>query len=163
MQTNQYTLNSLEQDVYKFNEIAGKAATAPTKQQLLQQLALIQEELTETIAAVEADDQTETIDGLCDVLITAVGFKHMLDLQGYNTSEAMQATAENNLSKFIKLDGYSARETITESLIKYKTQNKITVVHNAKYDVVVLLDENNKVKKPVGFVSNDLSKFIPLV
>jgi len=155
MQTNQYTLNSLEQDVYKFNEIAGKAATAPTKQQLLQQLALIQEELTETIAAVESDDQTETIDGLCDVLITAVGFKHMLDLQGYNTSEAMQATAENNLSKFIK--NYATMDGI------YVRESNVRAEYNAKYDVVVLLDENNKVKKPVGFVSNDLSKFIPLV
>lgn len=153
-----YNHNAFIEDCNRFNRIAGKDGV-PTVQSLLQQIDLIQEELDETKRDLLAGNYTGLLDGYIDVAVTNAGLGTMLDALGMNIIAAMKETAGNNLSKFV--DSYES-ETIQNTLDLYKAKDVwITSEYNPSESLVVFKDKENKVRKPYGFISNDLSKYIP--
>lgn len=155
-----YNFQDFAEDCFSFNEIADKD-TVRTKQDIRNQLNLIKEELNETIAALENNDYVEVVDGFCDVMVTTLGLGQQLSNLKVDIYGAMQSTAVNNHSKFIYLDDDSDY-TIKKSLEKYNSQDlKITIEFNIDYNSYILKDSNNKIRKPYGFISNNLSKFVP--
>lgn len=154
----EYDQNQFVKDCQLFNVLANKI-TIPSKQDLVNQLKLIQEELTETIDALEANDSVKVLDGYVDVGVTWAGLGQMLDILGMDTLGAMKATAENNLTKFIK---ETDSEAIISTLDLYASKNiDLVVERNLDHGTIVFKDMNDKVRKPAGYVSNNLSDFVP--
>lgn len=148
----------------KFNFISGNLKENPTKQQLLNQLALIKEELEETIEAVEIGDSVETIDGAADILYTLNGFNQMLVKAGYEVLGANLAVCENNLTKFIPASQEDCMKLIDDTINYYKANFDIDVVefYNSEYDVFVLKNlRTGKICKPISYRSPDLKAYIP--
>ena len=142
---------------YKFNEIAGKLDNV-TLHDCYKQLQLVQEELEETFHAYQVKDYEGLLDGAADLSVVVNGLVMMLDKLGFNVQDALIATAENNLSKF--LDGKET--TRANASVKALAEQGVTTYlsYNPQYNVFVLKDENNKIRKPVGFVSNSLIRFV---
>jgi hypothetical protein len=138
-----------------FNKLAGKDSKA-TILDLKQQLALISEELNETIRDLDAKNYVGVLDGYTDIAVTWAGLGMMLDSLGFNTKDALLDTANNNLTKFVSKDD---SEEIISTIDKYS--DGVTVELNNEYGFYAFKDINNKVKKPFSFVSNDLTKHVP--
>ena len=155
-----YNFQDFAEDCFAFNEIADKD-TVRTKQDLRNQLNLIKEELNETIAALEKDDYVDVADGFCDIMVTTLGLGQQLSNLKVDIYGAMQSTAINNHSKFVYYDDDSDF-TIKKSLEKYRSDGiTILVEFNTDYNSFILKDINNKIRKPYGFISNNLDRFVP--
>lgn len=155
----QYTTNEFIRDCQLFNTIAGKAGI-PTKKALLEQIELIQEELNETKMAIMTNDNVGLLDGYVDVGVTWSGLGQMLDALKMNTLGAMEATAANNLTKFVsEFD----TDILIDTLALYQSKS-VPIIYERHPDtaMVVFKDMNNKVRKPSNFVSNDVSEFVPV-
>ena len=155
--TNDYDFNEFVEQCYAFNEIAGKASQASLKQ-MLQQLALIEEEVQEIKEGLHENNVLETLDGVVDVLVVTLGMLQKLQALGIDTTKALKQTAENNLTK------YPADIATAVASQKYlaKQGTEVTVEYNPKYDLYVLKDKQQKVRKPWNFQSNDLTECIPV-
>lgn len=155
---NVYSTNDFMNDCKLFNAIAGKDGV-PTKKALLEQIELIQEELNETKRDLLAGNHTGLLDGYVDVMVTAAGLGSMLDALKMDTLKAMQATAANNLTKFVNEND---TDTLITTINLYQDKGvAIIYERNAKHNQVVFKDMQNKVRKPSNFVSNDVSMFVP--
>ena len=154
---NDYDFNEFVEQCYAFNEIAGKASQSSLKQ-MLQQLALIEEEVQEIKEGLHENNVLETLDGVVDVLVVTLGMLQKLEALGVDTTKALKGTAENNLTK------YPADIATAVASQKYlaKQGAEVTVEYNPKYDLYVLKDKNQKVRKPWNFDSNDLTECIPV-
>jgi len=153
-----YTTNDFISDCKLFNIIAGKDGV-PTKKTLLEQIELIQEELNETRHDLLSNNYTGLLDGYVDVMVTAAGLGQMLDALKMNTVGAMQATAANNLTKFVP---ERETEVLIDTLSLYQ-EKKVPIIYerSPQHNLIVFKDMNNKVRKPSNFVSNDVSSFVP--
>lgn len=151
------------EEVYKFNAVAGNLNTPATYEQLKDQLALVQEELTETLdKGILSENNTEIADGACDMLVTLFGFVQMLERSGYDIVGAMEAVCANNNTKFIPDGGEGATRIINNSIRAYdKKGERVSYHYNKEYGVFVLKDGNGKVRKPIGFESVNVEAFIP--
>lgn len=157
--TTGYSTNDFMNDCKLFNCIAGKDGV-PTKKSLLEQIELIQEELNETKRDLLAGNHTGLLDGYVDVGVTWAGLGQMLDALKMDTLGAMQATAANNLTKFVNENN---NDVLIDTLALYQGKNiPIVYERNALHNLVVFKDINNKVRKPSNFVSNDVSKYVPI-
>ena len=153
-----YNYNRFITDCNLFNRIAGKDGI-PTKQALIEQLELIREELQETIDDLAEDNWTGVLDGYADIGVTWAGFGNQLENLKFNTLGALEETAANNLTKFIPV---TQEGVVQASLEKYQKEGvAVTVEYNEDTCFFVIKSLQNKVKKPAGFVSNDVSKFVP--
>lgn len=153
------TIDTFVKKCFTFNDVANKLHPLMTRQDLVNQLNLIKEELQETIDDLEAGDYVGVLDGYCDVMVTTVGLGMILDQLGFNTTEALNDTADNNLTKYL-----SFSDNITygwDTLVKYEGKN-VTAKFNPKYKLFYFTNDVNKIMKPVNFVSNDLSKHVPI-
>lgn len=152
-----YDLIDFNQDVKDFNIIAGKDQDV-SYLDLCKQFKLITEELKETADGLSANDPTEVLDGVVDVLVTALGLMHKLEVLGFDSRKALYKTAKNNLSK------YTTSEAIAiESAKQLEAQGEvINATYNSAYDVFVIKDANDKVRKPLDFKSNNLDDCVPL-
>lgn len=147
-----------------FNKIAGNLSAPPTKQQLINQLALIKEELEETIEAVELGDAVETVDGAADILYTLNGFNQMLVKAGYDVTGANLEVCKNNLTKFIPAKDEGCMKLIDDTINYYKATFDIDVgeFYNSDYDVFVLKNlATSKIVKPLNYKSVNLKAYIP--
>jgi len=154
--TTQYTVLNLQQGADKFNDISGSARKV-TDVDLKNQIELIKEEVKETNDAFEADNIVGVLDGCIDTLFVTLGLLQKLKNLGIDTEGAMKQVAEDNLSKFPS--SYQvALESSSEYLHKYID---VSVEQNEEHQVYVLKDQNDKVRKPKGFVGTDLSKYVP--
>lgn len=143
---------------FKLNDIAGKLNNL-TKKDIENQLKLIQEELTETVDDLAAGDKVGVLDGYTDLMVTVFGLGEMLKALGFKTEQSLIATAENNDTKFIPGNKVSV---VDQTLKMYAEQGiECKAEYNAEYDCYVIKDSNGKIRKPVGFVSNDLSVYVP--
>jgi NTP pyrophosphatase (non-canonical NTP hydrolase) len=164
MQTKPETTNQdqaileFKQLTKKFNELAGNTKNV-NKEKLKQQLNLITEELLETVEALKQNDLVEVLDGYTDLMVTVVGLGDMLEGLGIKATEALVATAKNNDTKFIS--PYSL--TLPLKTVDYYRQQGIDVQpeFSLKYNMYVMKDKQGKVRKPLGFISNDLTEFVP--
>lgn len=157
MTINDYTFDDFKIDVYAFNEIAAKDKAA-THLDLCKQFALITEELKETAEGLTTNNPVEVLDGVVDVLVTTLGLLQKLDSLGFNVQRALYKTAANNLSK------YPVQESIAIlTAQKFEADSiNVSVTYNSEYDVFVIKDLQDKVRKPVNFVSNALDDCVPM-
>jgi hypothetical protein len=153
-----YDMEDFYYDVCLFNEIAGKSK-AETKQDLLNQIKLIEEEVAETRAAIEQDNPVEILDGAVDVGVVLFGLMQQLENLGYRVKEAASVTCDNNLSKF-PADAKVAHNTVWH-LVETADAGEYRCEFSTVGNVWVIKDQNNKVRKPLGYVKNDLKEFVP--
>ena len=142
---------------YLFNKVAGKDNLFD-KQSIQEQIDLIKEEVKETQEGLDNNDLVELADGAIDVLVTTLGLIQKLENLGTDMNKAAKIIADNNLSKFTK-DWQVVESTIQH----YKEKGELVypTFYNEEnlYAIKRIID--NKVMKPVGFVSADLSSCIP--
>jgi hypothetical protein len=152
-----YNISDFQIDCYAFNEIAGKH-NLTTLKDIEFQYNLIAEEAKEIKdKGIDKNNVKETLDGVIDVMVTALGLLQKLEYLGVDTNKAMQDTALNNLTK------YPTKElTAIQTAEKYEEEGiQVTVEYNFRYDLFVIKNHNDKVMKPIDFESNDLSNCIP--
>lgn len=151
-----YTIEDFKIDQDAFNEISGQAFKT-TKQDIENQLKLIYEEVGETREAIRDNDVVGTLDGLADTLYVTLGALQKLSNLGVDVNGAMRQVAEDNLSKFT-----DEEEIANNSMQDYfEKGTKVRTEYNSKYRVFVIKDESDKVRKPLDFVSTDLSNYVP--
>lgn len=152
----QYDMQDFQSDCYLFNKLAGKD-TLVSHKDLTEQFKLIVEELKETCDGLATNNPEEVLDGTIDVMVTAIGLLQKLENLGIDTNKALYKTADNNLSKFPTTEAVAI-----ETAEMYERQGvDVIVEYKSKYDVYVIKDVNDKVRKPSNFVSNDLKDCIP--
>lgn len=150
-------LKESEQKIWEFNRQAGRF-TNVNKESLKEQIKLIREELDELEEAVEFNQPIEKLDGLCDIVVTALGFGQMLDAQDYIVYEALDAVADNNLSKRIWTE-----DDMAATQEKY---NALGVEVVFDYDQIsgswmCKKVGSGKVMKPASFSSVNLKPYVP--
>jgi hypothetical protein len=149
-------MEKFKNDCYLFNKVAGKALQV-THSDLSEQFKLIVEELKETCDGLATNNPEEVLDGTIDVLVTTFGLLQKLENLGVDVNKAMFKTADNNLSKFPQSESIAI-----DTVQMYESQDvTVTVEYYSEFDRFVIKDENGKVKKPVGFISNDLKDCLP--
>jgi hypothetical protein len=145
-----YNISDFQVDCWTFNEIAGKH-NLTTLKDIEFQYKLIAEETKEIKEkGIDQNNVKETLDGVIDVMVTALGLLQKLEYLGVDVNKAMRDTAYNNLTK------YPSKE-----LIVIQTAQKYEVEFNSEYELFVIKNWNDKVMKPIDFESNDLSSCIP--
>ena len=149
-----YTSSQFKEACYLFNSIAGKAHLT-SKKDIKFQLDLIKSELQECYDALEANDLVGILDGYADVLVTTYGLGQKLDYLNCNTEDACKAVAANNLSKFISEPSVLERNQVKYTFPEYKIE------YNNRFGRWIIKNSNDKVMKPVDFVSVDLTPFVP--
>ncbi len=155
--TNNYTAQQFLEDCFKFNEVAEKH-NLTSFDDFVNQQELIHEEVYEGIDALEDNDIRELLDGTVDVLVTALGQLQKLEQLGIDVYKAMQDTVQNNLSKFVS----SEEEAIATSDMYFEQGIQTKVVYNPKFNLYCIKNaETDKIMKPIGFQSNDLSSCLP--
>lgn len=149
---------------YLFNYIkdVNGVAFPPSKDAIKDQAKLVVEETKELVESLECNDLKEVLDATVDILVTALGLLQQLEsIQGIDVNKALIDTANNNLSKFIKADGKDADLALKiskDSIKMYDDLGKTGVQRYLSQDqqYIVLLNKDNKVMKPSGFVPNNL-------
>lgn len=144
--------------IFRFNSIAG-SFTNVDRQKLQLQIKLIKEELLELEESVETDNQKETLDGICDVLVTSLGFAQMLTHQGYDVYGALEEVADNNLTKFP-----STYDIVVDTFNWFKTEYPdvtLTASPDQTKSKWVIKDQNGKVRKPINYESVVLTNYLP--
>lgn len=140
---------------YLFNELSGGAKEL-TEEAVIGQYNLIKEEFNELTAAIQAKNTTEVLDGCIDILVTTYGLLQKLEALGCNVEEALIDTANNNLTKFPTSE---EAVNVLATIAMYEDQEvKVKATYNEDHKRYVIRDTNGKVRKPFGYVSNDLSK-----
>ena len=152
----QYSFQDFASDCYLFNELAGKDKQCSYRD-IYQQCNLIYEEVNEITDGIYQNNHEEVLDGAIDVLVVTLGLLQKLEELGVDVSKAMQKTAINNFSKFPtdRVITVASVDTLKEKGVDCSFE------YNEEYKVYVIKDTNDKVRKPVDFVSNDLLDCIP--
>lgn len=154
--TNKYWMNDSYRDNAMFNEIAGNHVKVSLKD-LLTQEKLIAEEAKELKDAIDENNPVEVLDAVVDLYVVLDGMATKLEALGFDLSTALKQTIENNMSKFP-----SEQKIVEDTIDAFDKQGiKTTGELNTKFNRWVIKDQNGKVRKPVGFVSNDLSNCVP--
>jgi hypothetical protein len=152
-----YNISDFQLDCYAFNEIADKHKLTSLKD-IEFQYKLIAEETKEIKdKGIDQNNAKEVLDGVIDIMVTALGLLQKLEYLGVDGNRAMRDTAYNNLTK------YPAKElTAIQTAQKYEEDGTMVMVeYNSLYDLFVIKNMHDKVMKPIDFESNDLSNCIP--
>jgi predicted HAD superfamily Cof-like phosphohydrolase len=152
-----YPILFFQNDADLFNDISG-SASACTKKDIGNQIALMQEEVQETYDAYVKGDLVETLDGCIDTLYVTLGLLQKLNNLGIDTEGAMQQVALDNLQKF------PTSEMVAKETVKMYSEKNIEVIseYDVLHDAYVIKDMNDKVKKPLGFMPTDLTQYVPV-
>lgn len=152
-----YNIADFQLDCYAFNEIAGKHNKTTLKDIEFQYKLILEETKEIKDKGIDKNNVKETLDGVVDVLVTALGLLQKLEYLGVDTNKAMRDTAYNNLTK------YPSKELNAIQSAQYYEEEGIpvNVEYNSEYELFVIKNWNDKVMKPIGFESNDLSNCIP--
>jgi len=140
-----------------FNIISGKDKY-PTETDIENQVKLIREE-TKELSEAHAYEEPEInlLQESVDLLVVTLGLIEMLRKKGYDVDGALLAVADCNLSKFTQ-SGKVSLDSQQDYLSKGTT---VKSQYNAEYDVWVLKDSNDKVRKPIDFKKVNLEEFKP--
>lgn len=148
------------------NEIPGtldkakKATGEDFKVLLKNQIKIIQSELQETIDAIEANDEVETLDGAGDLFVTAAGLLQIVDTHTEGR-EALLEICANNLTKFISVFDPNKDQIIKDTIELYEAKGvKVTPVVNTTYNMIAFMDENGKYKKPSTYKAVNLTSYL---
>ena len=158
-----YTAISLEGLYFAtnaFNMIAGNDNKI-SDQDFEDQFKVVVEEMKEFQDGHANKDLVETTDGIVDYFVTLFGYmQKMQNRYGIDFAKAMDLIAENNLSK------YPTEEQVAIDTVQmYKDQGLETyyTFHPESLCYAIRDSKTNKIKKPVGFKSVDLSVCFPKV
>jgi hypothetical protein len=156
MQDN-YNISDFQMDCYAFNEIAGKHNKTTLKDIEFQYKLILEETKEIKDKGIDKNNAKEVVDGVVDVLVTALGLAQKLEHLGVDMNKAMRDTAYNNLTK------YPTKElTAIQTAQMYEEDGiPVQVEFNSEYELFVIKNWNDKVMKPIDFESNDLSNCIP--
>ena len=107
---------------------------------------------------IDCNNVKEVVDGVVDVMVTALGLMQKLEHLGVDMNKAMRDTAYNNLTKYP-----SDERTAIETAVKYEQEGvQVTVEYKSDFELFVIKNMKDKIMKPVGFESNDLGDCIPV-
>lgn len=153
----EYNISDFQLDCYAFNEIAGKDKLSTLKDIEFQYNLILEETKEIKDKGIDKNNAKEVVDGVVDVMVTALGLMQKLELLGIDMNKAMRDTAYNNLTKYP-----SEERTAIETAQMYEQDGvQVIVEYNSEYDLFVIKNLKDKIMKPIGFESNDLSNCIP--
>lgn len=157
MDPNAYSVDDFFADTMLFNIFDGNLNNVDDAK-LIAQMNVVREETKELSDAFDEWDSIGTLDGVVDSMVTIFGLAMQLQAVGFNVQEATRRVAENNLTKFPVYD-----EKLIEDTIEFYDKQGIVVNYNKipNSDRVVFKDANGKVRKPVNYVSVDLTDLVP--
>ena len=143
-----------------FNMIAGNDNKI-SDQDFEDQFKVVVEEMKEFQDGHANKDLVETVDGIVDNFVVLFGYmQKMQNRYGIDFAKAMDLIAENNLSK------YPTEEQVAIDTVQmYKDQGLETyyTFHPESLRYVIRDSKTNKIKKPGGFKSVELSVCFPKV
>lgn len=176
-------LNKAFDDVVDFNAKAGNNLDNVTYDDLFNQTKITLEECNELMVAAGTftalrdgkitleqvyevtgkqsyDAELEILDGLCDVLVTALQAVAQLEALGFNVADAFDRVMTNNNTKI-----FDDHQEATQAAIKLQEHLKEPIsLQEETYEGVkywTMRDVNNKIRKPVDFVGVDLQEYLP--
>ncbi len=152
----------LDDQTFRFNDIAGNNSKHSQKD-FQAQFKVLAEEVNELGNAIDANDMTEVLDGVIDVLVVAAGFAHRLEEMGVDMLEAVERVTDNNLSKFPIRNTTEILNTIGKYSKEGVVVNERSVFDMGKYGVharSVFVDDNGKIRKPFSFEPVTLSDLV---
>lgn len=145
----------LANSAYTFNDISGQANDT-SKKGIENQIKLIEEETKELREGFEAGSTVEILDACIDILYVTYGLLQKLETK-CNVDAAVKQVHTDNFKKFF--DGFEYQ--LAEETKEYQcSKGKNARVSESELGVYAVLDENNKVLKPIDFASTDLTKFV---
>lgn len=152
-----YDISDFKMDCDAFNEIAGKDKLTTLKDIEFQYNLILEETKEIKEKGIDKNNVKEVVDGVVDVMVTALGLMQKLQFLGVDMNKAMRDTAYNNLTK------YPAKElTAIQTAQMYEEDGiQVVVEYNSEYELFVIKNLKDKVMKPIDFESNDLSNCIP--
>jgi DhnA family fructose-bisphosphate aldolase class Ia len=152
-----YNIADFQMDCFAFNEIANKHNKTTLKDIDFQYKLILEETKEIKEKGINKNNAKEVLDGTIDVMVTALGLLQKLEYLGVDVNKAMRDTAANNLTK------YPSKElTAIKTAQMYEEDGVAVDVHyNSEYELFIIKNWNDKVMKPIGFESNDLSNCIP--
>jgi hypothetical protein len=152
-----YNISDFQMDCNAFNEIAGKHKLTTLKDIEFQYNLILEETKEIKEKGIHKNNAKEVVDGVVDVLVTALGLAQKLEYLGVDMNKAMRDTAYNNLTK------YPAKElTAIQTAQMYEEDGiQVVVEYNSEYELFVIKNLKDKIMKPIDFESNDLSNCIP--
>lgn len=172
-------LNLVSDNVADWNEKVGNNLIEATWQDIFNQNEINHEEHMELYHAIKTYEsylkckvtteqlgdykpKLEILDGGCDVTVTFSALVTMLESKGFNLSKASELIQENNDSKLFSCFEDAQREA---QLMQDQLGQPIVVCESVVDGVsfYCLKDENNKVRKKVGFVGVDIEHLLESV
>ena len=149
-------LNEFYESVKLFNNLAGN--TDVSIKGFKNQTRLVYEEaIKETEDALHSNDVVKLLDGVVDGLYVIMGSLQKLELLGCDIEGAIKQVCVDNLTKFPLKE-----EVAQASVLHYNSQNiNVSYSYNPEYKRYVIKDSNQKIRKPVGFTSTDLTQYVP--
>lgn len=161
-----YDFQSFIEDVYEFNDIgdAAREVEGITLQDLKNQYKVVLEEVNELGDELEVNNPVKVLDGVVDSLVTILGMAKQLEELGFDVLGACQQVSFDNLQKF------PSNEQVAFDSVEHYLKNGEDVYFEGvslnqddpdSNTVFVLLDNNNKIRKPVGFKGTDLMQYVP--
>lgn len=149
-------LDEMYKAVKDFNTIAGNKDVS-VKGFKTQQRNVYEECIKEVEEALNENNVVKLLDGVVDGLYVVMGQLHKLELMGCDIQGAIKQVCDDNAKKFPKQE-----KVAQSSVLHYNSQNiNVNYTYNPEYDCYVIKDENKKIRKPVGFVGTDLTKYVP--
>lgn len=154
---------NMKESVALFNKIAGKlnenillADSNFMWEDIQNSAARVLEEAKELEEAANNKDLTEVLDGVVDVLYTIYHTQELLEMLGVDVEGACKEICENNLSKFPK-DMPVALDTVKH----YEDEGVAVQAGQYEDSYIIKRNPDNKVMKPVGYISPDITQYIP--
>lgn len=148
-----FNLTIRKQNLFKAMKKKDTAFKLKARKEIDDAYAMLKEEATELISATT---DKAILDACGDLLFVIVQY---LNTTGVNVNDLVKVIYKSNMTKLCTLDVAKA------SVKKYKKQNvdvsiKETGVNKKNKALYLLLDNNNKVRKPISFVSPTIEKFL---
>lgn len=148
-------------ECYRWNDKQRKSRSASeiiSREDLRNQLKLIQSEVDELKESIDNETNQEILEEFTDVMVTVVGFAQLLEKCGFDVMNGLASTNENNFTKFIDTSTLEGGIELSNTIEFYRDQG-ITVRAIGPMRAKVVVDVNNKIRKPVSYKKKNLSKF----
>ncbi len=156
-------LKSFYERTVLFNLLGGKSPSSDPnsiqfRDDMLNQIDRVQEELNELRKAVEANNKLEILDGVVDVNVCSLYMGEILFEAGYKIDGACLEVARNNMTKIT--ENFSTASATAE---KYGEGHCYidSVRYNESIYYTVKRNSDNKILKPFNYSSVDLKQFLP--
>lgn len=110
--------------------------------------------------SLHAENDLGVLDGICDVLYTALQLIKAGEAAGYDVMGALSAVCANNATK-IPDDTPDNSIRFLYSVEAYNEADPTNPVKiNSKAGKIYLMDSNGKIRKPLGYKSVELHKYL---